>query len=161
MNNFRDRAKDAMETAREKAADAMDTAVDIARDQLDTFKKLSKQGQEIVLAVLVVILVVILTWLFWPHNMDVTVEMVVEPTAGNSIAITNYEKKDLGQTTVIINDIYEATLQGLPPGQTTSISVLDFHQGGKPGGAAPGKNMLPKIITVRSGQGTKTRKFKR
>lgn len=161
MSDFRDKAKDMMEAAREKASDAMDYAADVARDQLDTFKKLTKQGQIIVLAVVGVGLLVILSWLFWPHALDVTIEMVPAPVVGNRVAITNNEESDLGKTTIILDDQYEATIRSLATGETTSVAAIDFHQNGNPNGATPSKDLMPKRITVKSSLGTKTRKFKR
>ena len=159
MEDFRERAKDALDAVREKAKDAVDGAVDVVRDQLDTYRKLSKTGRQVVLASITVLLVVILSWLFWPHSLDVTIVRIIEPVVGNSVAISNHAAFNLGKTAVILNDIYETTIDDIPADGTRSIFVTEFHVRTSPQGSSPGKDVVPRKVTIRTSKGAITQKF--
>jgi hypothetical protein len=159
MEDFREKVKDGVDIAREKAKDAIEGAFDITRDKLDTFRKLDKTGQQIVLAVIGVLAVVIISWLFWPRSLDVTVVRIVEPVVGNSVVISNHTRSNLGKTVVILNDDYETTIDDILPDETKSLFVTEFHVKGNPQGSSPGKDVVPRKVTVRTRKGTFTQKF--
>lgn len=155
MSDFRDKAKD-------RVGGAVDGAADIARDQLDTFKKLGANTQKIILGVAGVFVVLILAWLLWPKSLNVIVTCIVEDNIlegslmSNSVIVLNKEKIDLGPTTIIMNGKYEYTLEGLPPDETISISVTEFYPKGKPDGAPPANDYVPRGVAVRSEKGSLT-----
>lgn len=165
MSEFKDKAMETVEEASEKAKEAFDTAADVARDKFDTFKKLKPQQQKIILGVLGVVVLAVVAWIVWPNRINVTLEMqIVEVTVGNldianSVVIMNDEEEDLGETTIKLDNIYEAYLDSVPPGETIAIKVTEFRKGGDENGKAPDPNFVPMRITVECDMGIASRKY--
>jgi len=150
MDDFKTRVKNVAESAG-----------DIVRDKLDTFRKLNKQQQQLLLALVGVVFIVLLVWLFMPRKINVFVERnLMDDIMDNQVIVENREEKPLKKVKVILNDSYVYEIPQLEKEVTTPIKVTEFRPINDPTGAPPASNTVPRKVVVIAKGGRFLKEFK-